>query len=65
MGATMSRATARKPPTLLNESALGRARHGDRVLVRRGKQTVSVPYPLKHGISSGLPPTIVTIGRFR
>jgi prevent-host-death family protein len=41
MRVAMSRATARKPPTLVNESALDRARHGERVIVHRGKRPVA------------------------
>jgi|PersoiStandDraft_1058852.scaffolds.fasta_scaffold50972_2 prevent-host-death family protein len=41
MRAVMSRATARKPPSLVNESTLDRARHGERVIVRRGKKPVA------------------------
>lgn len=41
MKAAISRATARKPPTLVNESALDRARHGERVIVRWGKESVA------------------------
>ncbi|MFI5198236.1 MAG: type II toxin-antitoxin system prevent-host-death family antitoxin [Thermoanaerobaculia bacterium] len=37
----MSRAIARKPPTSPVESALDRARHGERVIVRRGKKPVA------------------------
>lgn len=41
MRAAMSRASARKSPALINESALDRARHGERVIVRRGKKPVA------------------------
>jgi prevent-host-death family protein len=41
MTSAMSRATARKPPTSPVESALDRARHGERVIVRRGKKAVA------------------------
>ena len=37
----MSRAVARKPPTSPVESALDRARHGERVIVRRGKKPIA------------------------
>lgn len=37
----MSRAAARKPPASVSESALDRARHGERVIVRRGKKPVA------------------------
>ena len=41
MGTIMSRATARKPPASPVESALDRARHGERVILRRGKKPVA------------------------
>lgn len=41
MTGVMSRAAARKPPTSPVESALDRARHGERVIVRRGKKPVA------------------------
>ncbi len=41
MTSVMSRATARKPPTSTVESALDRACHGERVIVRRGKKPVA------------------------
>lgn len=41
MASVVSRATARKPPTSPVESALDRARHGERVIVRRGKKPVA------------------------
>jgi len=37
----MSRAAAGKPPASVSESALDRARHGERVIVRRGKKPVA------------------------
>ncbi len=37
----MSRAAAPKPPASVSESALDRARHGERVIVRRGKKPVA------------------------
>ncbi len=37
----MSRAAARKPPAPVSESALDRARHGERVIVRRGNKPVA------------------------
>jgi prevent-host-death family protein len=37
----MSRSAAPKPPASLSESALDRARHGERVIVRRGKKPVA------------------------
>lgn len=37
----MRRVTARKPPTSPVESALDRARRGERVIVRRGKKPVA------------------------
>jgi prevent-host-death family protein len=41
MSATMSRAAALKPLVSVSESALDRARHGERVIVRRGKKPVA------------------------
>ena len=41
MTSAMSRAPARKPLTSPVESALDRARHGERVIVRRGKKPVA------------------------
>ena len=41
MTSVMSRATARKPPASVSESALDRARHGERVIVRHGKKPVA------------------------
>lgn len=41
MTGVMSRATARKPPTSPVESALDRARKGERVILRRGKKPVA------------------------
>jgi prevent-host-death family protein len=41
MRAVMSRAAAIKPPASVSESALDRARHGERVIVRRGKKPVA------------------------
>lgn len=37
----MSRAAARKPSAPVSESALDRAFHGERVIVRRGKRPVA------------------------
>ena len=41
MTSVMSRVTARKPPASPVESALDRARHGERVIVRRGKKPIA------------------------
>ena len=41
MSVVMSRVAARKPPSSVSESALDRARHGERVIVRRGKKPVA------------------------
>lgn len=41
MTSAMSRAAARKPPTSPVETALDRARHGERVIVRRGRKAVA------------------------
>ena len=41
MTSVMSRSTARKPSASPVESALDRARHGERVIVRRGKKPVA------------------------
>lgn len=46
MSAAMSRAAARKPPSTVSESALDRARHGERVIVRRGKKPVAAVVPI-------------------
>ena len=37
----MSRVVAGKPPSSVSESTLSRARHGERVIVRRGKKPVA------------------------
>lgn len=37
----MTRAAASKPPATVSKSALDRARHGERVIVRRGKKPVA------------------------
>ena len=41
MRAVMSRAAVPKPPASVSESALARARHGERVIARRGKKPVA------------------------
>jgi len=41
MASVMSRAAARKPTTAPVESALDRARRGERVIVRRGKKPIA------------------------
>jgi antitoxin (DNA-binding transcriptional repressor) of toxin-antitoxin stability system len=42
----MSRAAARKPPASVAESALDRARHGERVVLRQGKKAVAAVVPI-------------------
>lgn len=46
MSAVMSRATARKPAAPVSESALDRARHGERVVLRQGKKAVAAVVPI-------------------
>jgi prevent-host-death family protein len=41
MRVVMGRVAASKPPAFVSESALDRARHGERVIVRRGKKPVA------------------------
>jgi len=42
----MSRAAARKPPASVSESALDRARRGERVVLRQGKKAVAAVVPI-------------------
>ncbi|HEX5856049.1 MAG TPA: prevent-host-death family protein [Thermoanaerobaculia bacterium] len=42
----MSRVTARKPPAPVSGSALDRARHGERVVLRQGKRAVAAVVPI-------------------
>jgi antitoxin (DNA-binding transcriptional repressor) of toxin-antitoxin stability system len=42
----MSRAAARKPPFFVSESALDRARHGERVVLREGRKAVAAVVPI-------------------
>jgi antitoxin (DNA-binding transcriptional repressor) of toxin-antitoxin stability system len=46
MGAVMSRVAAPKPPASLSESALNRARHGERVVLRDGNKAVAAVVPI-------------------
>lgn len=46
MGLAMSRAAVRRPPAAVSESALSRACHGERVIVRRGKKPVAAVVPI-------------------
>ncbi|MBP7561292.1 MAG: type II toxin-antitoxin system prevent-host-death family antitoxin [Armatimonadetes bacterium] len=41
MSPVMGRAVARKPPASVSESALDRASHGERVVVRQGRKPVA------------------------
>ena len=41
MRTVMSRAAAGKPPAPVSESALARARHGERVVLRQGRRAVA------------------------
>jgi hypothetical protein len=42
----MSRATAPKPPSAVSESAVDRARHGERVVLRQGRKAVAAVVPI-------------------
>lgn len=42
----MSRATARTPPASVSESALDRARQGERVVLRQGRKAVAAVVPI-------------------
>lgn len=42
----MSRAAASRPPASVSESALDRARRGERVVLRKGKKAVAAVVPI-------------------
>ena len=42
----MSRSAAPKPPVSVGESALDRARHGERVVLRQGRRAVAAVVPI-------------------
>ena len=44
--AAMSRAAAPKPPASVSDSAVDRARHGERVVLREGKRAVAAVVPI-------------------
>ncbi len=46
MSVAVSRAAARKPPASVSESALDRARRGERVVLRQGKKAVAAVVPI-------------------